>query len=393
MFEVVIMEYKAVLNILLVLCLLLAACSATSTNSSDDTKTSSEKSEAETSATTSKREDEAPLVLPKSNIKQFDNSNQGIYNYCPSVMQMADGTAYIYYCTNKDSNRVIDYIGCRKGTRQSDGNILWGYEKIVLSPTEGSWDAMHTCDPSVVAGDFNYNGENYKYLMAYLGCTSTDNQENKIGFAVAKTPEGPFLKVGNSPFIDFTKESGVNAFQWGVGQPSLINFDKQSKIILFYTKGDKNGTRTIAEEWELSNLNSPVRNTSVPLSVSGLTNLLGGGDIINNADFAYDSVKGRFYASSDCHPNPEDAPDFISSHFRITYFSASSSFSEARWRTLATVGVDQTKYPRNHNTGILRDEYGHMIDSRYVTVFYTMSITGSDSLWSYRIYNYNVKTR
>ena len=56
----------------------------------------------------------------------------------------------------------------------------------------------------------------------------------------------------------------------------------------------------------------------------------------------------------------------------------------------ATVGIKETGAPRNHNVGLARDEYGHIPNNGYITVYYTVSETGNDSLWSYRIYEYNV---
>ncbi len=78
------------------------------------------------------------ITLPDSFGLQFDNSKNGIYNYCPSIMQADENTRYIYYCTNSVSYNVTDYIGCRKAERQADGSWVWGEETIVLSPTAGT---------------------------------------------------------------------------------------------------------------------------------------------------------------------------------------------------------------------------------------------------------------
>ncbi len=334
---------------------------------------------------------EDKVELPSSYNLQFDNNKNGIYNYCPSIMQIDENTRYIYYCTNRVSYNVTDFIGCRKGTKGADGKWSWSAEMIVLEPTPNTWDARHVCDPSVIAGEFKYNGESYSYLMAYLGCTSDNSQENKLGLAVAKSPEGPFVKVGNAPLVDFVRDTSKDEiFQWGVGQASLINMDKKADIMLFYTRGDATATRTIVERWDLSDLSKPVCKSSEKLSEAGLTNLKGGADIINNADFVYDSKAGRFYATSDCHPNPTSVPDFISSHFRVTYFDKPSNYKTFTWKYLSQIGPEQTTFERNHNTGILRDEYGHLANN-YITVYYTVSDTGNNSLWSYRIYDYHVE--
>ena len=360
------------------------------TDKSVETGNTQSKAVTDTPYVDSDTETDKEVVIPPSYELQFTNDKNGIYNYCPSVMQMSDGTLYSYYCTNTVPYQVVDYIGCRKGVRDEDGEIEWGEESIVLSPTKDTWDGHHVCDPSVIVGQFSYRGESYGYLMAYLGCTSYDNQENKIGLAVSKTPEGPFIKVGDSPLVDFVKDLSVSVFQWGVGQPSLISKDGQGSVYMFYTRGDKNGTRLIVDEWELSSLDAPEKIKTFSVSAKGLTNLNGEADFMNNADLAYDNASKRFYAVSDCHPNPSDTPDYISSHFRITSFAELYGISEAYWRTERVVSPDDTGYPRNHNTGILRDEHGHLPNNGYLTVFYTVSTVGADSLWSYRIPEYHI---
>ena len=329
-------------------------------------------------------------TMPSSNNLLFNaKSTYGIYNYCPSVIELEDGTRYVYYCTNQDSYRVIDYVGCRKGTPNADGTYTWSAEKVVFSPSENLWDSMHTCDPSVIKGAFTYDGTEYSYLMAYLGCTSTDNQENKVGLAVANSPEGPFIRVGTTPVVDFTKDSSSSVFQWGVGQPSLVSIDKAGKVWLFYTRGDVNGTRTVVCECDFSNLNAPVIGSEVKLATTNLVELDGDKDIINNADFAYDAEKNVFYSASDCHPNPSSEPNYISSHFRVTSFKG-TDFKKATWKYLATVGPEDTSYARNHNVGLVRDEYGHIPSRNYLTVYYTVSVEGSQSLWSYRLHDFNI---
>ncbi len=344
--------------------------------------------------------EEPPVVLPPSNNLLFSPTKSGIYNYCPTVIEETDGTRYVYYCTNQSSYNVTDYIGCRRGTPNADGTYTYGAETIVLSPSLGAWDSRHVCDPSVIRGSFSYQGTTYSYLMAYLGCSSSDNQENKVGLAVANSPTGPFVRVGNAPIVDFTMDPDVTSFQWGVGQPCLISQNEAGKVWLFYTKGDKNGTRTIVRTCEFADLDNPTLGTEMRVSVTGLENLNGGTDILNNADFAY-AGGTVFYGASDCHPNPTDAPDFISSAFRVTrlerFTSGGVAFtdSNASWTNLAVVGSEETGFARNHNVCLVRDEYGRLPDRDYLTVYYSKSDTGSgnSSLWTYRIYDRNVALR
>ena len=332
--------------------------------------------------------------MPTSGGKLFDAANAfGMYNYCPSVLQLADGTRYVYYCTNKNSLQVIDYVGCRKGTLQADGTYTWGAETHALSPSADAWDSQHVCDPSVIAGDFTYQGEQYGYLMAYLGCVTTNSQDNEVGIAVSKTPEGPFVRVGTEPLVAFDYDANNTAFQWGVGQPSIVSKDKAGEVWLFYTYGDPTVTKTVYSVCDFSNLDAPVLGDEIKVGTAGLKNLNGNGDFLNNADFAYDAEKDRFYCASDCHPHPTDAqPDFISSHFRVSYFGG-TDIANAKWSNMANIGEVDTGYPRNHNVGLVRDAYGHILPGDYLTVYYTVSETGTyqwSHLGTYRLHEFHL---
>lgn len=314
-------------------------------------------------------------------------TKDGIYNYCPSVLEEADGTRYLYYCTNRESYKIIDYIGCRRGTRNADGSYTYGAETVVLAPTAGAWDAHHTCDPSVVRGDFTYKGQSYRYLMAYLGCTSYDNQDNEIGFAVANDPMGPFVKIADTPTIPYVREG--DAWQWGVGQASLVSRDKGSRIYVFYTEGTATRTHEFVDEWDFADLENPVRLSHTDLATTGLTTRTGGGDYIGNADFAYDVDSNSFYMATDSHPYPSDEPNYITEYFRVAYF-AGDDVTRVRWNELEHIGPAETGFARNHNVGLVRDAYGWLPGGNSLTVYYTGAGKGANALWTYRLHAYTL---
>lgn len=314
-------------------------------------------------------------------------TKDGIYNYCPSVLEEADGTRYLYYCTNRESYKIIDYIGCRRGTRNADGSYTYGAETVVLAPTAGAWDAHHTCDPSVVRGDFTYKGQSYRYLMAYLGCTSYDNQDNEIGFAVANDPMGPFVKIADTPTIPYVREG--DAWQWGVGQASLVSRDKGSRVYVFYTEGTATRTHEFVDEWDFADLENPVRLSHTDLATTGLTTRTGGGDYIGNADFAYDADSNSFYMATDSHPYPSDEPNYITEYFRVAYF-AGDNVTRVRWNELEHIGPAETGFARNHNVGLVRDAYGWLPGGNSLTVYYTGADKGANALWTYRLHAYTL---
>ena len=353
-----------------------------------------------------------------------EDLNENFYNYCPSVMIEGNNTMHIWYCSNQISGNVTDFIAYRKGTLSHDGKWSFSEKHLVLEPTPNTWDSRHACDPSVVKGVFKYNDETYSYLMAYLGCETSDVTDNEVSIAVAKSPEGPWVKYENKVYCEKHGKEEYRAFCdyrhsseyalnddnrgfWGYGQPSLVSVDKAGKVLLFFTKGIKLGTYTYVEYWDLSNLNNPVK-----LNEKKLTD---GGEIgiCNNADFAYDPATKRIYIIKEDHIGgwyPSDGGvNWISGSNSLFYtpmgkndtYPGESLFGSHNWSKVATIGKDETGFARVHNAGIVTDEYGWIIDSNKVPVVYTMSELKTDypdwelggqwpALHTYRLHGYVV---
>ena len=315
------------------------------------------------------------------------------FNYCPSVIEEADGTRFVFYCATKESGIVQDHIYCRKGTKNGKGGYTWSEKTLVLSPRYFStyFDNFHCCDPCVIAGNFTYNGEPYKYLMAYTGNSSNIN--NKVGLAVSNSPMSGWVAL-EEPLVTYSGD----ASHWGVGQPSMVSVDKQGIVQLVYSVGG-NSTYNMSEQWDFSDLNNPVRLTSNKITEKGLLNLKGGRDYLSNVDIAFDETTNRYYIVSDCHPNPTDGePSFVGSHFRINYMTERSTFGTSlsesyskSWMNLAQIGPSETGFQRNSNCGIVRDEYGRLLNSEEIEIFYSMSeVKPVGYEWTYRIYSYKI---
>ena len=344
----------------------------------------------------------------------FSPNSDGIYNYCPSGF-VEDGVEHIYYCTNVKSNQIVDYIGYRT----SRDGIHYSEERIVLENGRrwDDWDTVHVCDPDVIKGVFLLDGTEYNYLMAYLGCDTGNNQGNQIGLAVARKPEGPFMKVEMlNPFIAFERDLSQKAywdiFQWGVGQASLISLDKAGRVMLIYTRGDLSGTYLVCEKWDLLHLDDPKPiggdNWRTRITNQGVVGRDMRPATLLNADFVYDERSGILYTVADgapCYMQGIDAPGeptFISSNLRILAYSQEQSADtmadffasepNASWTTLSLIGTNDTGYPRNHNAGLLSDPYGWMAEPKTLQVLFSVSLTNEpfNSLWTYRIHKYRI---
>jgi hypothetical protein len=329
------------------------------------------------------------------------------YNYCPSIFEEDNGTRHIYYCTNKVAGNVTDYIGYRTGYKQNDGSYTWSNESLVLSPTSGAWDSRHTCDPSVIKGSFTYNSTAYSYLMAYLGCSSSDGTDNETGLAVSNSPAGPWTKVTGQfrPFtpVDPTGEQ----WEWGNGQPSLVSINKAGLVLVTYTIGDLNATRIVAEKWNLSNLNNPILlSDTIRLSTNGLKQVNGATDyVLNNADFAYDPGTERMYMIRDGHPSAAVSPT-VSTEVQLCYTEVNINdksiggnlSGSTTWKTHKVLNESVTGLARNHNAGLVTDAYGHIKNSSTIEAVvsggYNISSTGTSIVWpelgTYRLHGVTV---
>lgn len=326
------------------------------------------------------------------------------YNYCPSYF-IEDNIAHVYYCTNKDEGNVTDYVGYRKGEVVNNKVKYSDNSQYVLTHGEmGSWDSRHACDPSVVKGEFKYHGEEYNYLMAYLGCVPSDCTQNETGIAVSKTPDGPWIKCDFKedgvtkinpivPFSDFS----CNETSWGTGQPSLVSVDKKGRVLLFTTVGATNGTFTNLREYDFSDIdNYKLLRERVSINIDGIRGSNGSASFINNADFGYDEVNKRIIMSKPRQFFGTDgkSPNFIADTIDVYYIddTEGSEIGDVLfagknttkiWKLIGSVNESLTGFLRNHNTGLVTDEYKRIDSSSPLGVLFTRGDEDRGGQWSY----------
>ncbi|MGN1077440.1 MAG: hypothetical protein ACI4ST_02900 [Candidatus Gallimonas sp.] len=366
---------------------------------------------------TKEREETGPVAVDFEGVLfGTDMSDSKFYNYCPAILRETENgeeVMHVWYCTNRDDGVMMDYIGYRKGVMQEDGKWLFGEQQIVLSPTEGTWDARHTCDPAVIRGSFRFRGTEYRYLMAYLGCTTEDYQKNETGIAVSNSPEGPWVKVDSlNPIVpwydngDYETElakyaamQGTGSIYWGTGMPALVSLDGEGDVLMF-NQSTLNGTTV--RRWDFSDLDnlSLTAEFTVSLSHNGIVNSNGGKCNIGIPDFAYDPTAKRFYVCGVTNEkNPADETTTrVNSHSMVAYLENVES-TEAlceilrnsggyQWKMLGYVGPDVTGFERNHNPGIVRDAYGYVNAASKIDVVVS---TGRNSWENENIFTYRLR--
>lgn len=326
-----------------------------------------------------------------------DDGEDYFYNYCPSI-KIENNEMNAFYCTNKEWGNVTDYIGYRNG-KIVDGTLKFKKEELVIGPTEDTWDQRHTCDPTVIKGEFKYENETYEYLMAYLGCIPSDCTLNETGIAVSHSYNGPWVKCNGYktgttesinpivPYSDF--DCATNS--WGTGQPSLMSIDKKGRVLLLTTVGCKSGSFMDVREYDFSDINNYqlIRQSKV------FTDGIEGTKRVNNADYCYDAENKKFFMAKGRSPFGGDGqtPNFIADTVDVYFVDASSYdnpfdifFDNGRtkgWERIGSITKALSGYPRNHNTGLVTDAYGHMYRTDRIGVAFTSSQYGSVSAMTY----------
>ena len=328
-----------------------------------------------------------------------DDGEDYFYNYCPSI-KIEYGVEHVYYCTNAQWANITDHIGYRSG-KIIDGKLQFSDESIVISPTPDTWDRTHTCDPTVIKGEFKYNGETYNYLMAYLGCIPLNCKLNETGLAVAKSYDGPWIKCNGMksdgvtpinpivPYSDFECTSNY----WGTGQACLLSVNQKGRVLLFTTVSSPKGAFTDVREYDFSDINNYELIRETKLFKDGGTQY--GTNWIGNAEYSFDVKNKKFLMSKPRGGYGSDGeyPDFIADHIDVYYVDASSyenpfdiffdSERTEQWHYIACVDQALSGYPRNHNNGMVTDEYGYLYKEGYVGVAFTSSQYGTMSAMTY----------
>ncbi len=335
---------------------------------------------------------------------QLFGDSGNYYNYCPTAF-MDGNKMHVWYCANQtagtgDYGNIEDHVYYRSGTVNSGDKWSFSASRThLLGPSSSGWDSEHVCDPSVVKGTFKNGSTTYSYLMAYLGCKTTNNCCNEIGFAVAQSPTGPWTKLTSiNPIANWYSSSLYAADKWGFGQPSLVSVNQSGTVLLFYACGTASGTYTQVEEWNLSNLASPSKVRSAKVTNSGVKNASGAGDCINNGDFGYDPDTGRLYCIKEDFPYAGSNYITCSNTLIYTTLGTGYNFDKlfAGTNTWATAGVltqSVTGSYFNHNAALVTDAYGRIVNSKEIPVLYTVAGgTVAQGAWSslstYRIHGY-----
>jgi hypothetical protein len=313
------------------------------------------------------------------------------YAYGPSVIE-SGSTLRLWTCHNTQSGVFHDDIFYTKivaGTKTVD--------QSVLASSASGWDSFHVCDPTVIRVNARIGTATYTYAMFYTGNDLNASAHNQVGVAYANSLEGPWTKQG-SPVVGFP--CGADTSQWGAGQPSATTINpSQGTLLLFWTQGCGAGnTHTYRAQFDLDGASGPVMvGSALQVTDNGLLGHTGSADYLNGADFAYDPSRDRFYVTREMHPYPTSTPNFIGTTQQIVSIAGSSIWGGGgTWAVEGAIDPALTGYARNHNAGLVRNEFGTLVSSSALNVIFTSSCGGTGGTacsgtpeWTYRLHRVN----
>jgi hypothetical protein len=270
---------------------------------------------------------------------------------------------------------------------------------LVLTPGNADdWDGMHVCDPHVVRSElpFKLQARSFQFAMFYTGTRDPTGRGlgNSVGVAVSQALEGPWIKKPNGPLI-------VGKDGWGAGQPSATSING-SRVMLFFTRGDSNGTRLVRRVVDLSDVERPLLGEEAALPLTGLVRSDGTKEhLLRDAQVSYDGILNRFYAIRVSEPFPSSIPAFIASSVQLAWLPGWAVWSPAAqgasWTVLDPKVLAAPGDVRTFDPGLCTDEYGGLRSSGLLQqnasdglrLDAIVSIASSEgwpsALWSYRL--------
>jgi hypothetical protein len=140
------------------------------------------------------------------------------------------GKHFMWWCSQGSNGFDVIYYAFKNTTLGAGG---WSTPQLVFSPTNSPWTTRHTCDPSVIKGNFSYQGGHYSLAMYYTSWRNLDcappatclGGRNAIGVAfsndgIAWVANPTPVLAGNSTVVT----------DYGAGQ-SGVAFDPVTNIL------------------------------------------------------------------------------------------------------------------------------------------------------------------
>lgn len=269
--------------------------------------------------------------------RQFDGvlfGRLGKYDAYPTHL-FHNGVHRIWFCglsaidgelTNESD--AIYYI-TKSGTLSAGG---WTSPLMVLNITQIPFGSNHVCDPSVVLGNFSYNGTAYSHVMFLTADTNANGGVGVDGVVgVAYSNNGKMWTVHpqpvlEPPFFDASYGAGESGAAWLNNEIYHVYWDTPAGGEIYLTRTVDGINHTAPAPTQIGNYG---------FGASSHPN--------NAADIAYDPTTQRWYAIV----NTDDAQGNALSTVRVLQSTTQDILGA--WEVIATYDRNFTGYPWQHN--------------------------------------------
>jgi hypothetical protein len=355
------------------------------------------------------------------------------YDYGASIIDTGN-ERQIWWCGSSRTASVNDEAVADPDYPGSDGILYAKYNKttnqvieaprtvLFSKPNANTWDRSYVCDPSVVKGVFNYNGQTYSYALYYTATDrgpgsayspdpnyhkpkgsvdpvlkDYDGTNNRIGVAFSNDGKA-WVRHASNPLIypinrsnppQTTQTNSTDAY--GAGQSGVYNANGQAGIWIIHT--DTSDASSLCGKGHIYVRTSTNGvNFGAPQEVSR-NGLIGPDTRIANGDFAFDPNGHYWYGIF--RMDSDSRPAAWRNTFGDIYYNASngckrvnSSSQEAQqfgvrtedregyqvgiyrmpegpfptgtWEPVGYVNTNLTGFTLNHNAALARDLYGNV---------------------------------
>jgi hypothetical protein len=158
------------------------------------------------------------------------------YDYAPTMIQSGNRQD-VWWCgqvfptppfRSSDAiwHRAVDVI---------TGRVLVAPE-VALRISQSGWDSWAVCDPSVVEGVFDLDGQTWTYAMYYTAtdCAANQGTNNRIGLALSHDGR-TWTRYSRNPVIGPAVPMTCGSASYGVGNAATYNGDGRSHLYVFHT--------------------------------------------------------------------------------------------------------------------------------------------------------------
>jgi predicted heme/steroid binding protein len=342
-------------------------------------------------------------------------SESGLYAYAPSIIDI-NGELLFFTCHSHHDNQPYYIQDDIYVHTQGNEKMVIGNERVLdTRRTDLRWDDYNLCDPSVVQGNFKYNGTSYKYAMFYTGAGLHNYKglNNQVGLAVSNDLERGWIRYPH-PIIPFSAGHGSpeqNKY-WGFGQPSAVKLSAE-KILLIFSAGEPDIAgehRTTVDLSNFTDTQKPPVTQYERLNPAGLQSVIGADQYFTDVDIAFNPTSREFYAIRSKHYNQTNnqsaypikvdwsgagllVDGYLAPRVEILKISEADFWNNGAWTAVTDIGKDQTGNFLNHNPGLAKTLDGYLPNPSQISAYFSSACKTDPCSRDDYFYNFSILSK